>query len=71
MNMPVHKTALVLTPLHKTCLVLAATISGFGLGIRSVIFSGSWADWTSVITAGGVLILSLFLLIRDFWKSNA
>lgn len=57
------------TPLFKTMLVLLMTVTAFNLGRYSIDFSGRWSAWVAAIAFGVVMILSLTLLIRDFWKS--
>jgi hypothetical protein len=55
----------------KTILVLMLAIAAFNLGRYSVEFSGSTAAWTAVVCSLVILAVSLFALIRDFWKFNA
>ena len=43
----------------------------FGLGQQSVRFNGSGLAWTAVLLCGIGLGLTLYLLIRDFWKIKA
>jgi hypothetical protein len=43
----------------------------FGLGQQSVRFDGSGLAWTAVLLCVVGLALTLYLLIRDFWKINA
>ena len=53
----------------KTILVLMLAIAAFNLGRYSVEFSGSTAAWIAVACGLVVAAVSLFALIRDFWKS--
>jgi hypothetical protein len=46
-------------------------IATFNLGRYSMEFSGSTAAWTAVVCGLVVAAVSLFALIRDFWKPNA
>jgi hypothetical protein len=55
----------------KIILVLMVAIAAFNLGRYSVEFSGSWAAWTAVVSSLVIVAASLFVLLRDFWKSNA
>jgi hypothetical protein len=55
----------------KTILVLVVAIVAFNLGRYSVEFSGSVTAWIAVVAGLVALVLSLFVLIREFWKSDA
>jgi hypothetical protein len=55
----------------KTILVLVVAIVAFNLGRYSVEFSGSVTARIAVVAGLVALVLSLFLLIREFWKSDA
>jgi hypothetical protein len=55
----------------KTILVLMLALATFNLGRYSAELSGSTAAWTAVVCGAVVAAVSLFVLIRDFWKSSA
>jgi hypothetical protein len=55
----------------KTILVLVVAIVAFNLGRYSVEFSGSVTARIAVVAGLVALVLSLFVLIREFWKSDA
>jgi hypothetical protein len=57
--------------LTKTGQLLTVAVFMFLLGRFSVGSSLSGWGWAAVAFGGAALTGSLFLLLRDFWKSNA